>query len=267
MGGAVTFFAGNSAKGDSVNETATESSWRIESVSRAYRGGEGPGLHAKMGEEWLSRVREEFSAGGGHLDLGCGAGRMTFALSALWSPGGWSIGTDRDEGALRAARERAEKENLPGARFVRLDVENEDYARILPGGAPDLITAHLCMGAGIAQRAAAVLPPGGVFACVALHKDLYKETGQGSRFALSEAEIETMFGRLGLSPIFLRVEKETIEFGSEEEILEGYFNSGASHSFWQKEGRWQALRDFARGGGRSITVRAQAQCIARKRAA
>jgi hypothetical protein len=192
---------------------------------------------------------------------------MTFALSGLWSPGGWSIGADRDEGALRAARERAEKENLPGARFVRLDVENEDYARILPEGAPGLITAHLCMGADIAQRAAAALPPGGVFACVALHKDLYKETGQGSRFALSEAEIEKIFGRLGLSPVFLRVEKETLEFGSEEEILEGYLSDGASLSFWQREGRLEALRDFARGGGRTITVRAQAQCIARKGAA
>ena len=73
------------------------------------------------------------------------------------------------------ARALAKKENLPGAQFFTLDVEKEDYVTILSDGPPDLVTAHLCMGLEIVRRAASVLPPGGMFACVALHKDLWRE--------------------------------------------------------------------------------------------
>ena len=137
---------------------ATSAVWQVEETSRTYRTGDQPGQGNKGGEAWLAAVRETLPAGGGHLDLGCGAGRMTFALADRWGQAGWSIGADRDEDALHEARVRAEREGLPGARFIRMDVEKENYEPPLSGRAPDLVTAHLCMGAEIIERAASVLP-------------------------------------------------------------------------------------------------------------
>ncbi len=246
---------------------ATSVVWQVEETSRTYRTGDHPGQGEKGGGAWLDAVRETFPAGGGHLDLGCGAGRMTFALADRWRQEGWSIGADRDEDALREARARAEREGLNGARFIRMDVEKENYEAVLPGHVPDLITAHLCMGTEIIERAAGILPAGGVFAGVALHPDLWKEAGRASRFAMTKATMENLLHRFGLSPIFLRLEKEVVSFASAGEALEGYFQNGGAVARWQGDGRWETLQKYFSAGGRTVTSRARVQCIARKRPA
>ncbi len=250
-----------------MTTAAARAVWRIKETSRPYRAGDSPGQHGKRGEAWLSAVRNALPAGGGHLDLGCGAGRMTFALAGHWGRGGWSVGADLDEDSLRTARARAEREGLTGARFIRLDVEKEDYTAPLSGRVPDLVTAHLCMGTKIIERAASVLPAGGVFAGVALHVDLWKETGRASRFAMSEAVLENLLHQYGLSPFFLRLEKEVLEFESVQEALEEYFQNGEAVPRWLDDSRWEAIRKYFSEGGRTVTSRAQVQCIARKRPA
>lgn len=247
-----------------MNTATARGGWNTETRILPYRSGLGPGMHAGMGETWLAATLEALPAGGGHLDLGCGSGRMTFALKKRWSPGGWSAGADRDESSIAKARQRADEENLPGAEFHLLDVEKENYAAILAGRTPDLITAHLCMGLEIVERAAAALPPGGTFACVALHAALWSEAGFTSRFALSETGIEAMFKRFHLTPAFLRVEKRIVEFGSEREAIGEYFQNGETIPGWKNDGRWEAVRRYIAGGGRTLTAAAQLQCIARK---
>jgi ubiquinone/menaquinone biosynthesis C-methylase UbiE len=253
-----------------MNRAATGGKWRTETLTRSFPdanvpGGDVIGTHGDMGESWLSAVKEALPDGGGHLDLGCGGGRMTFALANRWAPDGWSIGADRDEEALDRARARAIKENLSGARFLALDVEKEDYTAILSGGLPDLVTAHLCMGLEIVRRAASVLPPGGMFACVALHKDLWREIGRPSRFALAETELESMLERFDLIPQFRRTEKEVLEIKNPQDFLESSLSADFV-SRWKKSGRWDALNRYLEGGGRELVARAQLQCIARKAA-
>jgi SAM-dependent methyltransferase len=243
---------------------AARRKWHIECAARAYRAGDVAALHGRMGDSWLSATRKVFPSGGGHLDLGCGAGRMTFALADLWSSGGWSVGADRNDEALAEAETRAREENLATARFVRLDVEKEDYAPLLRGMTPDLITAHLCMGHEIARRAAAALAPGGIFAFAALHPDLWKESGFTSRFALPERSVESILDRFDLSPLFLRVEKEILEFESPPDLLDGYFRNGETVPGWRSDGRWDALQEYVHRGGRTLTTRAQCQCVAQK---
>jgi len=189
---------------------------------------------------------------------------MTFALADRWSPGGWSVGADRDEEALAQARERARQEGLAGARFIRWDVEREEFGPLLPGRPPDLITAHLCMSPEIAERAARALPTGGVFAFAALHPDLWREAGRASRFALDEDEAQALLLRHGLVPAFLRVEKEVLRFRDAREAIEGFFRNGEAVPRWRGDGRWDALLAHIRGGGRTVTARAQVQCVARK---
>jgi SAM-dependent methyltransferase len=253
-----------------MNTTTAHGEWNIETRILPYQSGRGPGTHAGvgagMGKPWLTTTLEALPAGGGHLDLGCGSGRMTFALKERWSPGGWSAGADRDESSIIKARQRADEENLPSAEFHLLDIEKENYTTILAGRTPDLITAHLCMGLEIVERAAAVLPPGGTFACVALHAALWSEVGFTSRFALSEASVEAMLKSFHLIPTFLRVEKRIVEFSSEREAIEEYFQNGEKAPGWKNDGRWEAVRRYIAEGGRTLTAAAQLQCIARRTA-
>ena len=266
------YFSGH-ANGVRMSKAATDGKWDTETLTRSFPGtgipggdvrdGDVIGTHGDMGESWLSAVKEALPDGGGHLDLGCGSGRMTFALANRWAPDGWSIGADRDEETLDRARARATIENLPGARFLALDVEKEDYTAILSGRLPDLVTAHLCMGLEIVSRAASVLPPGGMFACVALHRDLWREIGRPSRFAIAETELESMLERFDLIPQFLRAEVEMLEIENPRDFLESSLNADFV-SRWKKSGRWDALNRYLEGGGRRLIARAQLQCIARK---
>ncbi len=122
------------------------------------------------------------------------------------------------------------------------------------------------MGPEIVERAAAALAPGGIFACVALHVALWSEAGFTSRFALSETGVEAMLKSFHLIPAFLRVEKRIVEFSSEREAIEGYFQTGETVHRWKNDGRWEAVRRYITGGGRTLTAAAQLQCIARKTA-
>lgn len=250
-----------------MSTAAIRADWQIEKTSRLYRPGDTPGQGGKRESGWFSGVRDAMPAGGGHLDLGCGAGRMTFELANRWGPGGWSIGADLDDEALRSSRAKAETEGLTGARFIRMDVEKEDYAAALSGRVPDLITAHLCMGAEIVERASSFLPAGGIFAGVALHTGLWKETGRASRFAMSEGDIENLLHRFGLSPTFLRSEIEIIEFEKPQDALEGFFRNGEAVPRWLDDGRWEAICKYFSEGGRTVTTHAQVQFIARKASA
>lgn len=244
--------------------TSAQTKWQRAAQTLVFEEHQSDLSHGKTGEKWLEAIKSHFPPGGGHLDLGCGKGRMTFALSELWAEGGWSIGFDRDEGALRAAAERARAENLPGAEFFPLDVEKEEYAPTLQGKVPDLITAHLCMGSEIVERAARALPPGGIFAFAALHPQLWSEAGCASRFSLAEEQIDALLVRFHLAPLFLRLETATAQFLSAEAALSAYFQEGARIPGGKKNGRREAIRKYFLSGGRSLTVRAQAQCIARK---
>ncbi|MEK6711806.1 MAG: class I SAM-dependent methyltransferase [Nitrospinota bacterium] len=238
--------------------------WQRETRVRPFAAGEDPSLHARMGEAWLTALRQLLPQGIGHLDVGCGSGRMTWMLACRWFPSGWSTGVDREEAPLAAARENAARLGLGGARFLRGDVEGEEYSAFLGGRIPGLVTSHLCMSAAIAGRAWRALPPGGAFAFAALHPDLWKETGRASRFALGEEEAERLLSSLGFSLLFRRVETEVLQFREAGEAAGKFFEGGRKVPRWREDGRWDALLSYLDGGGTTLTARAQLQCIARK---
>jgi len=238
--------------------------WQRETRVRAFSPGEDPGLHAGMGEAWLEALRGALPLGAGHLDVGCGRGRMAWALACRWFPSGWSTGVDREEAPLAEARGLAGRMGFQGARFIRGDAEGEEYAAFLGGRAPGVVTAHLCMSPAIAERASRALSPGGVFAFVAFHPDLWKETGRASRFALREEETDHLLASLGFTPLFQRVERDVLRFREPREAVEQFFQGGRSVPRWREDGRWDALLAYLEGGGTTLTVRAQLQYVARK---
>ena len=104
------------------------------------------------------------------LDLGCGAGDVTFVAADLVRPGGSVVGVDRSPQALARARLRAEQRGLAQVQFVEASLDEP-----APGGPFDAIVERLVLWtvpdpAGLLRRQATVLRPGGLV--VPIEEDL-----------------------------------------------------------------------------------------------
>ena len=96
------------------------------------------------------------------LDLGCGAGDVTFVAADLVGPDGSVVGVDHSPEALARARLRAGQRGLTQVRFVEGDLNDP-----APGGPFDAIVERLVLWtvpdpAGLLRRQATVLRPGGL---------------------------------------------------------------------------------------------------------
>ena len=192
---------------------------------------------------FLSLLSEEELAGKRALDLGCGWGRLTFALAPR---AGRVVGLDRDAIGIREARKRAAAAGLDNVEFHEADVEREEYGR----WAPDVISAHLCASDAIIQRTGRALPPGGVLVMVAFHVDQWRETGKVSRFAFDEGRMGTLLRGAGFEPEVIEVEREVKRFTSVEEGLAAAIGL---EDRWKADGRWYRYLGFLEAGGRTLT--------------
>ena len=96
------------------------------------------------------------------LDLGCGAGDVTFVAADLVGPDGFVVGVDRSADALARARLRAERRGLAQVQFVEGDINDP-----APGGPFDAMVERLVLmwvpdPAAVLRRQATVLRPGGL---------------------------------------------------------------------------------------------------------
>jgi SAM-dependent methyltransferase len=96
------------------------------------------------------------------LDLGCGAGDVTFVAADLVGPDGFVVGVDRSAEALARARLRAGRRGLAQVQFVEGDLNDP-----APGGPFDAIVERLVLWAvpdpaALLRRQARVLRPGGL---------------------------------------------------------------------------------------------------------
>jgi SAM-dependent methyltransferase len=96
------------------------------------------------------------------LDIGCGAGDVTFVAADLVGPDGSVVGVDRSPDALARARLRAEQRGLTQVQFVEGDVHDP-----APGGPFDAMVERLVLmwvpdPAEVLRRQATVLRPGGL---------------------------------------------------------------------------------------------------------
>jgi SAM-dependent methyltransferase len=96
------------------------------------------------------------------LDIGCGAGDVTFVAADLVGPDGSVVGVDHSPDALARARLRAEQRGLMQVQFVEGDIHDP-----APGGPFDAMVARLVLmwvpdPAELLRRQATVLRPGGL---------------------------------------------------------------------------------------------------------
>lgn len=204
--------------------------------------------HGALSPTLLRLIRDAGLAGRDLLDVGCGKGRLTLALA---SEARAIMGIDIAEKAVAAARRAAEALGLTNVTFRVADAEQVDYRTL---GRFDCIVANLCMSDAILRRSAGALPPGAPLAFAAFHTDQWIETGQPSRFAYSQVQMEESLRACGFAPVYLGLEKGTLIFTETAEAL-AYLEAVGLRHRWEGTARWARYQHYLEAGGRRLTVR------------
>lgn len=233
--------------------------WRRQRIERTYRPGEGhEARHGILSATLLRLIREEPLRERAVLDVGCGNGRLAFALA---EEAGRIIGIDWSEQAIEQASQHVRGLGLNHISFVCGDAERIDYGEL---GPIDLVVAHLCMSDEILRRAAAVLAPGRCIAFSTLHRDQWKESGRSSRFAYGEQDAETALTAAGFDPVYLEAEHEVLSFAAAADAL-AYMDALDLIGKWKTDSRWEGFLAYLERGGRELTIRARVTVKARRR--
>jgi len=233
--------------------------WKRQRIERTYRSGEGrEAIHGGLSDTLLRLIREEPLRERTVLDVGCGNGRLTFALA---KEAGRIIGIDWSEQVIQQARQRARISGLDHITFVCSDAERIEYREL---GPIDLVVAHLCMSNEILERAAAVLAPSRYTTFATLHRDQWKESGRSSRFAYGEEDVEVALTTAGFDPVYLEVEHEVLSFAASGDAL-AYLEASGLTEKWKTDSRWEGFLAYLQCGGRELTIRARVNVKARRR--
>lgn len=207
--------------------------------------------HEGLSPTLLDLIRQEASPGRRVIEVGCGTGRLTFAIAPLFQE---IVALDWSEAAVAEAREAAAQQGIGNLAFHVADAERVDYHEVARGPI-HLVVANLCMSDAILARAAR-LGPGTLVIFAAFHTDQWHETGVISRFAYSEARMEQVLGQTGFHPSYLGLEKHTLRFPSAEAALEHLERTGLKAK-WESTERFRGFLTYLEGGGNRLTVRAQ----------
>lgn len=233
--------------------------WKRQRIERTYRSGEGhEATHGSLSDTLLRLIREEPLRERTILDVGCGNGRLTFALA---EETGRIIGIDWSEQVIQQAQQHARTLHLDHITFVCCDAERIEYREL---GPIDLVVAHLCMSNEILERAAAVLAPSRCTAFATLHRDQWKENGRSSRFAYGEEDLEMALLAAGFDPIYLGVEHEVLSFAASDDAL-AYLEASGLTGKWKADSRWEGFLAYLQRGGRELTIRARVNVKACRR--
>ena len=233
--------------------------WKRHRIKRLYRAGEGGEVdHGGPSATLLRLIRDEPLHDRTILDVGCGSGRLTFALA---KDAGRMIGIDRSNEAIERARQHAAALRLDRVTFHCVDAEAMNYRDL---GPISLVVANLCMSNEIIRRAGAALSPGDLIVFAAFHLDQWKESGKVSRYAYGEGQVETALSEAGFKQVYRAVEREVLSLATLDEGV-SYLEASGLSGKWKADGRWEGFLTYLQGGGRELTVRARVIVKARRR--
>ena len=202
-------------------------------------------LHTKpLNRTLLNLIKEEPTEDMRVLDLGCGYGKLTFALAPVVK---YITGIDRSPEQIKRAEELAVERGIDNVEFHVADARTTDYSRF---GKIDMIVAHFFMSNEAVYNSSRCLGHGNVFAFACFHEDRLKELGVKSRFSYSLDGMEDLLKNAGFRVEYLDAEKEVLEFKSKKEFYD-YFKG--SKARLEQTSRWKNFMKYLEQGGRKIT--------------
>jgi SAM-dependent methyltransferase len=137
------------------------------------------------------------------LDIGCGAGDVSFLARSIVGPEGAVIGVDRSPEAVALAQQRAEKAQLPNVRFIVSDVEALSLDQPVDALIGRLVLMYFPKPAAVLRNLLAFVKPGGLVMFQELDAtsavaepmcDEFEAAGQRVNQALARAGIELRAG-------------------------------------------------------------------------
>lgn len=157
-------------------------------------------LFGQLTEQAL--VQAGIGAGMRILDVGCGAGDVSFLCGRMAGPRGEVIGVDRSPEAIAEAKERGRSAGVSNVRFVR-----DDLHRFAPDGAFDAVVGRLVLmyfadPASILRRLASFAPAGGIVAFQEIVMTTARSSPRCDEFDRAVERIEETFVRGGFDPDF-----------------------------------------------------------------
>ena len=132
------------------------------------------------------------------LDLGCGAGDLSFPLARLVGPTGAVIGVDRSREAVAPAVQRAASRGLTNVRFLARDVASLCLAEPVDALIGRLVLMHYSDPAVVLRRLASLVRPGGPIAFVELDIDGARSAPACPLFAHAVERLAEFLTRAGV---------------------------------------------------------------------
>ncbi len=133
------------------------------------------------------------------LDLGCGAGDVSFVAADLAGPQGCVVGLDSSPGSLARARLRAEQRGLTHVQFVEGDIHDP-----APGGPFDAIVGRLVLmyvpDPAAVLRQATVLRAGGLVVPIEFDVPTSRALPASPLLSQAVAWVGEAFARGGIQP-------------------------------------------------------------------
>jgi SAM-dependent methyltransferase len=147
------------------------------------------------------------------LDIGCGAGDVTFVAADLVGPDGFVVGVDRSPDALARARLRSERRGLTQVQFVEGDIHDP-----APGGPFDAIVERLALWlvpdpAAVLRRQATVLRPGGLVVAIEIDLSTMRSLPETPEIIQVRSWLVEAFAKAGMSMLGPRLRSVVEEAG------------------------------------------------------
>lgn len=170
------------------------------------------------------------------LDIGCGAGDVSFLARSIVGPEGAVIGVDRSPEAVAVAQQRAQKAQLPNVQFIASDVDALTLDQTVDALIGRLVLMYFPKPADVLRKLLPFVKPGGLVmfqeidAISAVAEPMCDEfwaTGQRINQAFARAGVElraglklpTIFQEAGL-PAPQTLQMARVEHGPDSQ---GYF--------------------------------------------